>query len=62
LCVCTFNNSILANDHRAATMHNLGHADHEFRRMPITDSVLCRSVIPAMPIRLPGKKREQMAG
>jgi len=31
-------------------MHNPGHADHEFRRMPITDSVLCRSLIPAMPI------------
>jgi hypothetical protein len=38
------------------------HADHEFRRMPITDSVSCRSVIPAMPIRSPGKKWEQKAG
>jgi hypothetical protein len=31
-------------------MHNPGHADHRFRRMPITDSGACRSLIPAMPI------------
>jgi hypothetical protein len=31
-------------------VHNPGHADQEFRRMSITDSVSCRSVIPAMPI------------
>jgi hypothetical protein len=31
-------------------VHNPGHADHEFRRMPITDSVSCRSPIAVMPI------------
>jgi hypothetical protein len=31
-------------------MRNPGHADQGFRRMPIIDSVSCRSVIPAMSI------------
>jgi hypothetical protein len=31
-------------------VRNPGHADQEFRRMSITYSDLCRSVIPAMPI------------
>jgi hypothetical protein len=43
-------------------MHNPGHADHEFRVMPITDSVSCRSVIPVMPIKKPGEKWWEMAG
>lgn len=44
------------------TVHNPGHADHEFRCMPITDSVSCRSVIPVMPIKKPGEKWWEMAG
>jgi hypothetical protein len=43
-------------------MHNPGHADHEFRGMPITDSVSCRSVIPAKPIKKPRDKWWEMAG
>jgi hypothetical protein len=38
-------------------VHNPGQADQRFRCMPITDSVSCRSVIPAMPIRQPGDQR-----
>jgi hypothetical protein len=29
-----------------------GHADHQFRFMSITDSVSCRSLIPALPITI----------
>jgi len=47
---------------RALSLHNPGHADHEFRRMPITDSVSCRSVIPAMPIKKRREKWWEMAG
>jgi hypothetical protein len=35
-------------------LHNPGDADQGFRGMPITDSVSCRSVIPAMPITFSG--------
>ena len=43
-------------------VRNPGHADQEFRGMSISDSDSCRSVLPAMPIRQPGKKRGKMAG